>query len=337
MSSKTLLHKLRELSAVDCDTLDSEVSKKLGPFVDCTSNQAIAFSELSKTSAGGQLVHEQLIQDSIRDAHWMLAQQSGATLEELAVDFAMVRLALAIVPNLTGYSHIQTNPRWSYNVQKTIQNGERIVSIFKHLAPSYDTKRVCIKIPATWEGLQACRELEQRGIACLATTMFCMEQAALAAAVNCTYIAPYVNELKVHFEKGYVDQNKAFAFCGVAQHYYRKIGARTQVLPASLTSINEVLVLAGVDHITVSPPLLTQLSETRCDDYEGDIGSVLKAAENTADEDYKAILQDESAWRLAFTRSGRGTSEGKIIQAINIFYEMQVSLEALIKKLDTTT
>ncbi|KAK7700020.1 hypothetical protein SLS64_011246 [Diaporthe eres] len=337
MSSNTLLHKLRELSAVDCDTLDSEVSKNLGPFVDCTSNQAIAFSELSKTSAGGQLVHEQLIQDSIRDAHWMLAQQSGATLEELAVDFAMVRLALAIVPNLTGYSHIQTNPRWSYNVQKTIQNGERIVSIFKHLAPSYDTKRVCIKIPATWEGLQACRELEQRGIACLATTMFCMEQAALAAAVNCTYIAPYVNELKVHFEKGYVDQNKAFAFCGVAQHYYRKIGARTQVLPASLTSINEVLVLAGVDHITVSPPLLTQLSETRCDDYEGDIGSVLKAAENTADEDYKAILQDESAWRLAFTRSGRGTSEGKIIQAINIFYEMQVSLEALVKKLDTTT
>lgn len=77
-----------------------------------------------------------------------------------------------------------------------------IVSIFKHLAPSYDTKRVCIKIPATWEGLQACRELEKRGVATLATTMFCMEQAALAAAVNCTYIAPYVNELKVHFEKG---------------------------------------------------------------------------------------------------------------------------------------
>jgi transaldolase len=77
-----------------------------------------------------------------------------------------------------------------------------IVYIFKHLAPSYDTKRVCIKIPATWEGLQACRELEKRGVATLATTMFSMVQAALAAAVNCTYIAPYVNELKVHFEEG---------------------------------------------------------------------------------------------------------------------------------------
>lgn len=54
----------------------------------------------------------------------MLAQQTGATLEELAVDFAMVRLALDIVPCLTGYSHIQTNPRYSYNVQKTINNAE---------------------------------------------------------------------------------------------------------------------------------------------------------------------------------------------------------------------
>lgn len=93
--------------------------------------------------------------------------------------------------------------------------------------------------------------------------------------------------------------------------------------------------LAGIDHITISPPLLAQLSELRCEDYDGEIGSVLEAAGNTADEDYSAILQDESAWRLAFTRSGRGTSEGKIIQAINIFYEMQVSLEAMMKKLDT--
>lgn len=72
----------------------------------------------------------------------------------------------------------------------------------KILAPDLDPKRVCIKIPATWEGLQSCRILEDRGIATLATTMFCMEQAALAADVKCTYIAPYVNELKVHLEEG---------------------------------------------------------------------------------------------------------------------------------------
>lgn len=78
-----------------------------------------------------------------------------------------------------------------------------IVSHFKELSPkspAFDATRVCIKIPSTWEGLRACRELEMSGIATLATTVFCMEQAALAADAGCTYIAPYVNELRVHFD-----------------------------------------------------------------------------------------------------------------------------------------
>lgn len=99
-------------------------------------------------------------------------------------------------------SIVELRPRYALGKDKLLTIHTGIVAIFKHLAPTYDSKRVCIKIPATWEGLQACRELEKRGIATLATTMFCMEQAALAADAGCTYIAPYVNELKVHFEKG---------------------------------------------------------------------------------------------------------------------------------------
>ncbi|KAK7738586.1 hypothetical protein SLS53_006107 [Cytospora paraplurivora] len=311
MSSTSLLQRLRELSAVDCDTLDSE-----------------ALFELMKNGHDGTKVHEKLINESIRDAHWMLSQQPDSTLEELAVEFMMVRLALEMIPSLSGYSHIQTNPRWSYNSQKTIKNAERIVSIFKHLAPSYDTKRVCIKIPATWEGLQACRQLEKRGIATLATTLFSMEQAALAADANCTYLAPYI------------DENKSFILCGLAQRYCRSIKARTQVLPASLTSIDDVLVLAGVDHFTISPPLLTELAATHVQDYKGEIGSVLKAAESAhvkGKGEYEVILRDESAWRLAFTRSEGGKSEGKIIQAINIFYSMQEELEAIVRRFGTTT
>lgn len=35
----SLLDSLRQATQVDCDTLDCEVAKALGPFVDCTSNQ----------------------------------------------------------------------------------------------------------------------------------------------------------------------------------------------------------------------------------------------------------------------------------------------------------
>ena len=59
---------------------------------------------------------------------------------------------------------------------------------------------MCLKIPSTWEGLQACRILEALGIRTLATTLFTLEQAALAGDAGCCYVAPYVNELQVHFE-----------------------------------------------------------------------------------------------------------------------------------------
>lgn len=137
----------------------------------------------------------------------------------------------------------------------------------------------------------------------------------------------------------YVDESKAFPFCGAVQQYYRSIKARTQVLPASLTSIDEVLILAGVDHITVSPPLLAELAVTTVASFKGEIGSVLKMAEGEGvppKSKYEAILENESAWRLAFTRSERGKSEGKIIQAVNIFYEMQEALEDMVKRMDQT-
>lgn len=126
-----------------------------------------------------------------------------------------------------------------------------------------------------------------------------------------------------------MDENKAFAFCGAAQRYYEKTGSRTQVLPASLTSIQEVMMLAGAHHITVSPPLLKKLAETPANPWEGDTGSVFQKTDSSF-ADYSSIVDNESAWRLAFTRSANGQSEGKIIQAINIFCEKQEKLEELV-------
>ncbi|KAI1463252.1 putative transaldolase [Daldinia caldariorum] len=331
-SQETLLDVLRSRTAVDCDTFDVEVPKRLGPFVDCTSNQAIAYHELIRLDEHGKPVHAQLIQDAIDYALSKRSSYPGVGAEELAVEAMMVKLALRIVPYLKGYSHIQTNPRYSYDKQKTIENAKRIVAIFKDLDPAYDARRVCIKIPSTWEGLQACRELETQGIATLATTMFCLEQAALAAHVGCTYIAPYINELRVHFDENYVGQHKAFDFCGSAQRYYEKIGSRTRVLPASLTSIQEIMKLAGAHHITVAPDLLTKLAETPADSWEGETGSVFKGKAEEEAGNYSDIVEDESAWRLAFTRSQEGRAEVKIIQAINIFCDKQVGLEGLARR-----
>ncbi|KAG7110678.1 Transaldolase like protein [Verticillium longisporum] len=306
------LEGLRKASKISCDTLDVQVAKELGPFVDVTSNQAIAAGELARTAPDGTLIHEQIIRQSAWDAlAWLPSAVPGGDPVTFAVEIMMVRLSIQFAP---------------YK-RKTVD-------------PTFDTKRVCVKIPATFEGIGACRILENDDIpanrvATLATTLFCMEQAVLAANARCTYIAPYVNELKVHFEPGYVDQNKAFDFTRQAQHHYAETSARTQVLAASLTSTAEVLQLAGIHHITVSPPLLRGLSDSSLPSEHGKLGAYFAAGPGSKfdrkafDATYRGR---ESAYRILFSRSGHGSAEVKLNQAINIFCDKQDELEEVARR-----
>lgn len=142
-------------------------------------------------------------------------------LADLLVVAQTVKVAIQITPHLHGKMHIQTNPYYAYSTDKTVANAFRknshipgnllrsdmfvgIVYLFKEFAPGWDSSRICIKIPSTWEGMLACRTLQLAGVHTLATTLFSMHQAILAAEVGCTYVAPYVNQLKVHFEPGSV-------------------------------------------------------------------------------------------------------------------------------------
>ncbi|RAH71809.1 transaldolase [Aspergillus aculeatinus CBS 121060] len=300
---QTALDALRQRTIVDCDTMDEQIAKSLGPFQDCTSNQAIAFGELSKPE------HKDLITASVKEAIELSPKFPGPSVEELAVEIATIKLALKIAPHITGYIHIQTNPYYSYSTTKTFTNAWRIIHLTQHLAPTLPQSRICIKIPSTWEGLLACSLLEASGVRTLATTLFTLTQAALAAEVGCTYVAPYVNQLKVHFEPG-------------IQTYYHAINSRTQVLPASLTSTDEILALAGVHHITIAPGLLQQLAALPA----SAAATVPNLFETTPPISYDApgsFRDDEAGYRLAFGREGRGESEGKLAQAVSIFCEMQ--------------
>ncbi|KAL4902376.1 hypothetical protein BDW74DRAFT_63210 [Aspergillus multicolor] len=320
MTSQTGLAILRQRTFVDCDTLDEEVARTLGPFQDCTSNQAIAFAEVSKPEHAG------LIDDSLKEALKLSPRFPGIGSIELAIDIAMVKLALKIVPHIHGYVHIQTKPNYSYSSEKTIANAFRIVQIFQYLDPSVDSTRICIKIPSTWEGLMACRTLEMAGIRTLATTLFTFEQAALAAEVGCTYIAPYVNQLKVHFEPGFVDPQKLLPLCVLVQRYYKAIDARTEVLPASLTSTDEIFALVGAHHITVSPGLLRQLSTP----VSGTVAASLFDAERPLSvPELVSYANDEGGYQEAFSRADNGAGVAKLIQAITIFRSMQEKLVEL--------
>jgi len=118
---KNLLDVLRERTIVDCDTMDVEVAQKIGQpvqFVDCTSNQAIAFFELQKSK------HETLIRDSKPLAIALGSKYPNVPVRELFVEIAMVKLQLEISKHVTGFVHVQTNPYYSYDTEKTVKNAQ---------------------------------------------------------------------------------------------------------------------------------------------------------------------------------------------------------------------
>jgi len=79
----SLLDHLRTRSQVDCDTLDATVAAELGPFVDCTSNQAIAYLELCHTR------HDDLIREAKELAGSLTNDYPDVPQHALAVDIAV--------------------------------------------------------------------------------------------------------------------------------------------------------------------------------------------------------------------------------------------------------
>jgi transaldolase len=80
---------------------------------------------LIRVDGNGKQVHGELIKDAVQYARSSSDKYPEAAVVEVAVECMMVKLALKIVPYLTGYSHIQTNPRYSYDEKKTVENAER--------------------------------------------------------------------------------------------------------------------------------------------------------------------------------------------------------------------
>ncbi|KAM0806160.1 transaldolase [Usnea florida] len=327
----SLLDYVRSKSQVDCDCLDIEIAKNLGPFFDSTSNQADAYLELL-------LPHRaEILRSSAALAREILSEYENITFEQLAVEIAMCKLSLHILPYITGSIHVMTNPTIT-STSEIVENARRLSNHCQRLQPSFDTSRLCVKVLATWEGLQACRKLTVLGINTLATTLFTIEQAILAAEAGCVYIAPFVHELKAFFDETYDDGGPNLALCLEAQRYYKQHSQKTRVKAAGLLTIGEAKQLAGVTSLTIAPELLQKLSDTQAELPEAAKESIFTQKEVNGSScgkeglEHRTYLNDEKAYREAFAKSYGGKGEVKTKQAISIFCDYQDQAEALMLK-----
>lgn len=108
-----------------------------------------------------------------------------------------------------------------------------------------------------------------------------------------------------------MDNAKLLPLCAAIQKYYKSINSPTKVLPASLTSVEEIFCLAGVDHLTISPGLLTQLTQP----YVGDVKSLLDIEPTLPipAQEY-SLISDPGNYQIRFARDLGGASQIKLTE-----------------------
>ncbi|KAI0639407.1 aldolase [Trametes polyzona] len=265
MAPATLLSCVRAQVTVDVDSMNPDVAARHTTddhkFCDMTSNQAIVHSEAVRPERA-HVFNAAVAQ--IRSAE---AQLDLETQVSDALDLLTVLLAKEVFPYLTGRVHAQASPSAAYDTEATIQHAKKLVALFE--ANGIPKSRVCIKIPTTPQSVVACNYLERLGIRTLATCLFSVPQAMAAHQAGCLYIAPYFNELRVHFEPGvwkeYADTAREHPMgpvIGAIVQLYKEIGSPTLVMPASIVTAKEVLALVslGPDHLTLSGAVLDELA-----------------------------------------------------------------------------
>jgi len=308
------LEQLKTMTTVVADTGDIDAIAANTP-TDATTNPSLLYKAAQKSE------YAHLLQDAIDYA--MGRSKSMKTraidmMDKLAVNFGAE--ILDIVP---GRISTEVDARLSFDSEASIARAESLIDLYN--AAGIDTSRVLIKIASTWEGVQAARELEQRGIHCNLTLMFSLAQAIAAAEAGATLVSPFVGRIMDWYKKAEGVEGYAAADDPGVQsvtriyNYYKYHDYATVVMGASFRNSGEILELAGCDLLTISPGLMEELRAA-----EGDVPRRLDADQAKA-MNIETLPMYESAFRWMMNEDAMATE--KLAEGIRNFAQDALKLE----------
>ncbi|MEM5521996.1 fructose-6-phosphate aldolase [Sulfitobacter sp. AS59] len=114
---------------------------------------------------------------------------------------------------------------------------------------------IVVKLPLTWDGLKACKVLSGEGKMVNVTLCFSANQALIAAKAGATFISPFIGRLDdINIDGMDLIQD--------IRVIYDNYGFETQILAASIRTVNHVLEAAriGSDVMTAPPEVIKKLA-----------------------------------------------------------------------------
>lgn len=290
------LETLKQFTTVVADTGDFRQIEAFQP-TDATTNPSLILKAVQKPE------YRSLLTETV-------AQYRDRALDEIT-DRLLVRFGCEILSLIPGRVSTEVDARLSFDTDATYTRAERLIELYQ--AQGIHVDRVLIKVAATWEGIQAARRLEQRGIHTNLTLLFSFCQAVACGQAKVQLISPFVGRIYDWYKKSagaaWVETEHAGAndpgVQSVTQifNYYKKFGIATEVMGASFRNIGQITALAGCDLLTISPDLLAQLADSKA--------PLVRALDTQAAQtlELARVDFDEAGFRFALNQDAMGTEK----------------------------
>lgn len=244
------------MTKVVADTGDFEAILRFKP-QDSTTNPSLI------TAAAQLPQYRSLVDNVLQEAKHELGKTASETdVATLAFKRLAVVFGSKILAGIPGRVSTEVDARLSYDSEATLAQARDIIGQYDVLGISRE--RVLVKIAATWEGIQAARQLETENIHCNLTLLFGMHQAVACAEAKVTLISPFVGRILDWYKKDTNQDYHGAEDPGVQSvtaiyNYFKKFDYKTVVMGASFRNLSEITELAGCDFLTISPKLLEEL------------------------------------------------------------------------------
>ena len=317
-----LLDQLKEMTVVVADTGDIGSIKQFTPR-DATTNPSLI------TAAAQMPEYQSIVDDTLRGARDTVGRGAAESdVVNLAFDRLAVSFGLKILDIVPHRVSTEVDARLSFDTEATIEKGRDLIAQYESAGVSRE--RILIKVAATWEGIQAAKVLEQEGIHTNLTLVFGLHQAIACAENGITLISPFVGRILDWYKKDTgIESYPSHEDPGVLSvtriyNYYKKFGYNTEVMGASFRNIGEIIELAGVDLLTISPALLDELQST-----QGELVQKLSAHQAAAMTIDK-IDMDKATFEAMHADDRMATE--KLAEGIDGFAKALEKLEQLLAK-----
>ena len=287
----TLLQQLTSMSTITSDCIDTDSIKKFS-LTDITIDSAKILAAIKQPD------NEFLIKRAIelaRDERW------GHDYKQAIINKLTVSIASDILKNISGRVALEIDASLSFDTDGVINKARELVDTYRNLR--IDQSRLLIKIPATWEGIQAAQRLERERINCSLIFVYSFIQAQTCAEAGVFQISVPVGPASDWYKTNEPDvdysgaNDPGVATLNSIYQNYKYFGYPTRILGIGFNNSAQIQAIAGCDQLAITSALLDELSSKT--------GSLERQliAPTPAPEDYRPRDTSEKEFRWHFNSS----------------------------------